>query len=34
MVEDVAVRNNRLALLKAITALTASAADLSKIVVV
>lgn len=32
MVEDVAVKNNRLALLKAITALTAVTADLSKIV--
>jgi len=33
MVEDEAVRNNRLALLKAITGLTAKMADLSKIVV-
>lgn len=32
MVEDIAVRNNRLALLKAITSLTARMADLSKIV--
>jgi glycyl-tRNA synthetase beta chain len=32
MVEDVAVRNNRLALLKAITGLAAGIADLSKIV--
>ncbi|MDR7867243.1 MAG: glycine--tRNA ligase subunit beta [Sporomusaceae bacterium] len=32
MVDDVAVRNNRLALLKGITALTAKFADLSKIV--
>ena len=32
MVEDVAVRNNRLALLKAITNLTINMADLSKIV--
>lgn len=32
MVEDMAVRNNRLALLKAITGLTANVADLSKIV--
>lgn len=34
MVEDMAVRNNRLALLNAITGLTARMADLSKIVVI
>ncbi len=33
MVEDIAIRNNRLALLKAITGLTLQMADLSKIVV-
>jgi glycyl-tRNA synthetase beta chain len=32
MAEDMAVRNNRLALLKAITNLTATIADISKIV--
>lgn len=34
MVDDIAVKSNRLALLKAITALTAATADLSKIVVI